>query len=147
MRIILLKDVGGVGKRDTIVDVSDGYALNFLIPRGVGEQATPIKIEALEKRKHESEINLSAQKEKLEGLAAKLKGKSILITAKANVKGHLYKSVTLEMIASEIERLYKIKTAAERITVKQAIRAVGTYDASLAVGEQKISFKIDVAAA
>ena len=97
---------------------------------------------------HQSEINLSAQKEKLVGLAEKLKGKALAITAKANDKGHLYKSVTLEMIASEIERLYKIKTPAENITTKQAIRSLGTHDATLAVGgEQKISFKIDVAAA
>ena len=107
MRVILLKDAGGVGKRDSIVEVSDGYALNFLIPRGLGEQATPNKIEELEKRRHRSEMNLSAQREKLAGLAETLKGKTLAIAAKANDKGHLYKSVTPEMIAKEIDRFEK----------------------------------------
>ena len=147
MKIILLKDAGGVGKRDSIVEVSDGYALNFLIPRGLGEQATPNKIEELVKRRHQSEMNLSAQRQKLAGLAEKLKGKTLAIASKANDKGHLYKSVTPEMIAKEIETLYQIKVPAESITTRESIRAVGVYELDLALSEQRTSFKLVITAA
>ncbi|HEY4514212.1 MAG TPA: 50S ribosomal L9 C-terminal domain-containing protein, partial [Candidatus Paceibacterota bacterium] len=88
-----------------------------------------------------------AQREKLAGLAEKLKGKTLAIAAKANDKGHLYKSVTPEMIAKEIETLYQIKVSAESITTRESIRAVGIYEVDLALPEQGASFKLEIAAA
>ena len=91
MKVIFKKDVGGVGQRGTVKDVSDGYALNFLIPQGLPEQATADKVAAYNKQTAET---AKKSAEKNAELAAKLRaldGKRVVIKARANEKGHRFR--------------------------------------------------------
>src|SRR3990167_6655082 len=90
MKVIMLKDVGGVGQRGALVNVADGYALNFLIPRGAAEQATADKIAQLEKRRASDAVATAERDREWVAHAERLEAKYVTIIAKANDAGHLY---------------------------------------------------------
>src|SRR3989344_5006535 len=102
MKVIMLKGGGGVGQRGKIVEVSDGYALNFLIPRGSAEQATRDKVAkhaAREKLEHEAaERNTAA----LRALVASASGERVTLKARATEKGGLFKSITADDVAKAL---------------------------------------------
>lgn len=102
MKVIMLKDVGGVGQRGKIVEVSDGYALNFLIAKGNAVQATPQKIAEVEKQNAEAARQSAEKNAALGGRIRSLEGTSLHIKAKANEKGHLFKKITVEDVAKEL---------------------------------------------
>ena len=93
MKVIFLKDVAKLGQKGSIKEVSDGYALNFLIPQGLALHATPDKVAAHEKLQSLNAESKAAQKLKLASELKKLDGKRLVIKAKANEKGHLFKGV------------------------------------------------------
>ena len=95
MKVILLKDVGGVGQHGTVKDVSDGYALNFLIARGLAVQATPEKIAAFEiAQKREVEIREQERIVLVKSVQG-LEGTRIELKVRATEKGGLFKAVTV----------------------------------------------------
>ena len=102
MKVIFLKDVGGVGKRYEMKDVADGYALNSLIPQGKAVQATPEKIAALKKKMLSDSTEKAAKKTQLAAALKKIDGKRIVIKARANLKGHLFKGVTKQDVISAL---------------------------------------------
>lgn len=102
MKVILLKDVGGVGRRGEIKDVADGYGLNFLVARGLASQATAENI-----KKHEHEMGkqreVSAKKnEKIASTLKSLDGTSVSMQVKGNEKGHLFKAIRKNDIAKAL---------------------------------------------
>lgn len=130
MKVVLLKDVQGTGKKDSIAEVSDGYARNFLIKKGLAIAATPQLIQKLndaamlEKHKKEEEKQAALD------LAASLKGKKVVITAKKGEKGKLYGSVTSQEIADELNKIgYSIDK--KDISLETPIRQTGEYSASI----------------
>ena len=127
MKVILLKDVGGVGQHDTVRDVSDGYALNYLIPRGLAAQATPEKIAHFEKKKTQE---ASASAKKNAQLAVQLKeldGKKIVLRVRANEQGHLFKGVHKKEIAKELTNL-GVTIVPDTISgLENMIKEVGEY--------------------
>lgn len=102
MKVLFLKDVGGVGQRDEIKEVADGYAMNSLIPRGFAVQATPEKVAAHQKRTYEREQLSSEHRAQVRETLKKLNGKHITIQVKANEKGHLYKGISKEDVAANL---------------------------------------------
>ena len=90
MRVILLKDVGGVGKRDAVKEVKDGYALNFLIPRGLAQEASAGNLAEHDKRQKTSEARAQIQDVQFEKLAQALSADPIVMKVRANEKGRLY---------------------------------------------------------
>lgn len=130
MKVVLLKDVQGTGKKDSIAEVSDGYARNFLIKKGLAIVATPQLIQKLndaamlEKHKKEEEKQAALD------LASSLKGKKVVITAKKGEKGKLYGSVTSQEIADELNKIgYSIDK--KDISLETPIRQIGEYSASI----------------
>lgn len=102
MKVLFLKDVGGVAQRNTVKEVSDGYALNYLIPRGLAVQATPDKLVAHAKATAASE---AVSKETDAKKAAQIRaadGQKVVIKAKANEQGHLFKGIKKEDISEAI---------------------------------------------
>lgn len=146
MKVIFLKDVGGVGKRDSIKEVKDGYALNFLIPQGLAVQATPDKIAELEKRNKQEEINTAVQGAQWEALIKKLTGESIIVKARANEQGHLYKHISEEDVAEEIGRAFKARLPKGAIQITEPIKSVGSYEAQIKLGEHRAGIRIEVKA-
>jgi large subunit ribosomal protein L9 len=134
MKVIFLKDVGGVGAHGTIKEVADGYALNFLIPRKLAEQATSdkvAKVQAAMKANAAIEAEKSAQGSEY---AKKLSGASIEVTAKANEKGHLYKQLSSDVVALAIKKEYGITVAPDGIHFSMPIKEVGESRAEVKFG-------------
>ncbi len=125
MKVILTADVKGVGKKQEIVNVSDGYARNFLFPRKLAMDATPGAAKELEKkqaaeRARETERRLAAEKK-----AASLRGKVITVTAKCGAQGRLYGSVTGAEIAQALNEQHNVEVDKRKIDLAEPIRAVG----------------------
>ncbi len=104
MKVLFIKDVGGVGRKDTVKDISDGYALNFLIPQGLAVQATKEKIAEMEKRQKHDKESRDERNQKLIAQLKTLSGKKIVIRAKANKEGHLFKGVKREDVAERLSQ-------------------------------------------
>ena len=125
MKVILTADVKGVGKKQEIVNVSDGYARNFLFPRKLAMDATPGAAKELEKkqaaeRARETERRLAAEKK-----AASLRGKVITVTAKCGAQGRLYGSVTGAEIAQALNEQHNVEVDKRKIDLAEPIRTVG----------------------
>ena len=128
MKVILLQDVKGTGKKQEIVNVSDGYARNFLFPRKLAVDATPGAAKELEKkqaaeRAREMERRLTAEKK-----AASLRGKVITVKAKCGAQGRLYGSVTGAEIAEALKEQHGVEVDKRKIDLSEPIRTVGETD-------------------
>ena len=117
MKVILLKDIKGTGKKDQIIEASDGFARNFLFPKGLAREASATNLNAIENAKAE---------ETRKALA----GKAIKIVARGAEGGKLYGSVTAQEIADELFKQYGVKVEKRRIDVAN-IRNAGDFTVSV----------------
>lgn len=128
MKVILLTDVKGSGKKDDIINVSDGYARNFLLPRKLAVEATPGASKEIERKRaieneRERERKLNAEKK-----AASLRGKVVTVVAKCGDKGRLYGSVTAQEIADALNKQHGVEIDKRKIELAEPIRTVGETD-------------------
>ena len=128
MKVILLVDVKGVGKKQEIVNVSDGYARNFLFPRRMAMDATPGAAKELEKkqaaeRARETERRLAAEKK-----ASSLRGKVVTVVAKCGSQGRLYGSITDEQVAAALLAQHGVEVDKKKIDLGEPVRTVGETD-------------------
>ncbi|MEK7507653.1 MAG: 50S ribosomal protein L9 [Patescibacteria group bacterium] len=127
MKIILLQDIRGVGKKNEVKDVSDGYARNFLFQNNLAKAATPINIKQLETLKsklNEKEIEL---KKHLEELARKIKDISLEFTLKTDEAGSVFGSVTKEMILKSLRENHIVTKERVDITLAHPLKAFGEH--------------------
>ncbi len=128
MKVVLLTDVKGQGKKDQIIDVSDGYARNFLLPRKLAVEATATVLNEIKGRdaalKHKQEVELAEAR----ALAAKLDTLLIKITASSGADGRLYGSITSKEIAERIAKEHGLTVDKRKIQLSDPIRAYGRYD-------------------
>lgn len=137
MKVIFLKDVAKVGQHGTMKEVSDGYALNFLIPRKLAVQATPDKVAAhLATQKREGEAKEQQNKMITEAVHS-LKGARIEIRAKATEKGGLFKSVTAADILKAIQEQKGVTIPHDAIALDKPIKETGEHKLKIAFGEAK----------
>ena len=128
MKVILLCDVKDIGKKDDIVNVSDGYARNFLYPRKWAMEATPQAVAVVE-RKREAARKLEAERRAAaEKVAGKLAGKVVELKVKCGDKGRLYGSVTSAEVAEAVNTRYEVEIDKKKIDIKSAVRALGDYE-------------------
>ena len=131
MKVILLTDVKGVGRKDDIVNVSDGYARNFLFPRRAAVEATAGASREIERkraaeRQREAEARAAAEQK-----ARELKDKVIIVKAKCGEKGRLYGSVTSQEIAASLKEQVGLELDKRKIDLKDPIRASGDVPVTL----------------
>lgn len=148
MKVIILKDVGGVGKRNEVKEIADGYALNYLIPQGLAVQATPEKVSTLRKRLEEEARSSAERNAELASRIKAVDGRKIIIRVKANERGHLFKSVSKKDL---VEHLADATTfiVPEMISgVPAAVKEVGEYAAHIAGAgtEATVNFVVEAAA-
>ncbi len=128
MKVVLLTDVKGQGKKDQIIDVSDGYARNFLLPRKLAVEATATVLNEIKGRdaalKHKQEVELAEAR----ALAAKLDALLVKIPASSGADGRLYGSITTKEIAERIAKEHGITVDKRKIQLSDPIRAYGRYD-------------------
>ena len=131
MKVILLQDVKDIGKKDDIVNVSDGYARNFLFPRKWAMEATENAVKVVE-RKREAERRKEAEaRAAAEQIAAKLKNKVVILKVKCGEKGRLYGSVTAQEVADAIKAGYEYEIDKRKVEIKEPVRQLGDYEVTL----------------
>ncbi len=143
MKVLFLKDVGGVGKAGTIKNVSDGYGMNFLIARGLAVQATPEKIAA-----HEAQAKREGEAKEREQVALKtlvqnLEGTRLEISARATEKGGLFKSIT----AVDIKKALGKNIPDDAIQLGKPIKEIGEHPIKIASAgaEAKVTLVVKAA--
>ena len=146
MKIILKKDVANVGKKHDIKNVSDGHALNFLIPQGLAIVATPAQIKSVEALKLVEETERKI-KEDLLGKNLKAVGAiKIEIIEKANDKGHLFSGIHKEKISEEIKKQTHLDISPEFITLDKPLKEVGEHKVTVSVSGKTTQFIVEVKA-
>lgn len=134
MRVILLQDVKGQGKKGDIINVSDGYARNFLLPRNLAEEATPAALKEAKRRLKAQEAAIEQEKKMLRETAEVLKSKVTKIKAKAGENGKLFGSVTSMEIAEELKKQHDIDIDRRKILLDEPIKQYGSYELTAKLG-------------
>ena len=131
MIVILQKDVKGTGKKGDVVKVSDGYARNVLIPKGIAKEATEGNVKNLNRQKEIAAEKNAAQKAAAEATAAKLNESSVTIKAKGGDGGRLFGSVTNKDVADAMKDQLGIKIDKKKVELKSAIKNEGEFTAKI----------------
>lgn len=147
MKVIFLKDVPRVGKKHDIKDVNDGYALNFLLPRGLAEKATDKAVANLELRQKEVKVQREIQDELLQKNLDEIKGKVITITGKANEKGSLFSAIHKKEILEAMLKEHRAEINEDFIILDKPIKELGEFEIPIQIKGKKSSFKLIVTAA
>ena len=143
MKIILLKDVRGVGAHHEVREVADGYARNFLLPKRFAEPATEAKIKQLESQRQAHEAELVKQEEELGKKIAGLRGKQVKLEARATEKGGLFKSVTPKDIAKAIMTEHSLEIPESSIRVPEDhIKTTGEHPVILSNKKEKAELTV-----
>jgi len=143
MQVILNQDVQGTGKKGDLVKVSDGYAKNFLIKRGLAVAASPQALAEMKAKAAAQEHRIQQEKDAAGATAASIKEKTVKITAKAGESGKLFGSVTAKEVAEALEGQLGIQVDKRKISLESDIKAFGTYTAEVKL-YQGISAKVFV---
>lgn len=130
MKVVLLADVKGSGKKGELVTVSDGYARNFLFPRKLAKEANAQAMNELKNAQAAAEHKIQVEKDNANAAKEKLDGKSVKITAKAGQGGKLFGSVTSKEIAEAVKAQYQVAIDKRRIESAD-IKAFGTFEAEI----------------
>ena len=130
MKVILLKDVKGTGKRDQVLEVSDGYARNFLLPRKLAVEASANAINTIQNAKAAEEHRQAQQRQAMLELAKEMKDKEVRVAAKAGANGRLFGSVTGEAIKQQLG--YEVDK--RKIELSEQIKQAGRFEMTLRLG-------------
>ena len=134
MKVILLQDVKGKGKKGQMIEVSDGYARNFMLPKKLAMEATPDAINTM--RMNDKAAAEKAARERAEAMdiSRKLRELIVTVTAKGGGNGRLFGAVTTQEIAAALEKHSGIKLDKRKIVLGETIKNVGTYTATCKLG-------------
>ena len=133
MKVILLCDVKGHGKKDQIVEVSDGYARNFLFPQKKAIAADAKATSELRSREESRQFKISEDRKAASQLAEKINGVEISIQMGHGQDGRLYGSVTAKDIATELSRRLGVEIDKRKLLLKEAIKAYGKYSVTMKI--------------
>ncbi len=147
MRVILLKDIRGVGHHHEIKTVADGYAVNFLFPQKLAEPATEEKMKKLEMQKAAHEAELKKAADLLDHTISQLRGKRVVLSARATEKGGLFKTIAAKDVARAILSEHSLEMPEGAISFPESIKTVGEHVALLSGSAQKAELQITIVAA
>ena len=128
MKVVLLADVKGSGKKGELVNVSDGYARNFLFPKKLAKEANAQALNELKNAEESKAFKIKQETEAAQASADKINGKSVSILAKSGQGGKLFGSVTAKEIAEAIKKQYGVDVDKRKIDTKGDMKAFGTYE-------------------
>lgn len=134
--MILLQDIPGVGKRNEVKDVADGYALNFLIPRTLAAQATPERLASHQMRMAEQAALKREEVDMLAKAIQSLENATITLKLRATEKGGLFRAITAKDIAKAIEDQRGAKLPAEAVLLEKPIKTLGEYKLAIKAGAE-----------
>ena len=131
MKVILLSDVKGQGKKGEIVNVSDGYARNFLFPRNLAQEATAQNLNSAQVRQDAAAHKKAVEKKNAEELAAQLADRGVTIQAKCGSTGRLFGAITNAEIAEALSAQTGLDIDKKKVVLQNPIKELGTYTVTL----------------
>ena len=134
MKVILTQDVRGQGKRGQMIEVSDGYARNFLLPRKLAQEATADNVNTMKMNDKAAQEKRQKEREQALALSKVLKEMTLTVMAKGGGAGRLFGSVTNAEIADALQKQHKIDLDKRKIVLKEPIKNVGTYTVTCKLG-------------
>lgn len=143
MKVILLQDVKGTGKKDQIVEAADGFARNYLFPRKLAKPATSEAVNTVMSQRSAERHREEVRRNEAEATARNLKGKVLQLTVKGGQNGKLYGAVTNDLIATALKEQFDIDIDKRRIEIDAPIRQTGQHTVILKL-MQGISAKLIV---
>lgn len=145
MKVILKDNIKGVGKKDEIINAADGYARNFLLPKGLAVEANNANIAKLKAKQDSRKFQKDQEKDEAQKIADKLSKILVKIKVKAGENGKIFGGVSSKEIASELEKQYSIKVDKKKIDLKETIKTIGVRTVEIRLFEGVIGkVKIDV---
>lgn len=142
MKVILLKDIKGVGKKGEVINASDGYARNFLFPKKFAEEANDANLHILNQKNEAMRRKKLEETEAAQKMADSLKGKQVKLFAKAGEGGRLFGAITSKDIADEIKKQFKVDIDKKKV-ITETIKQLGNYEIELKIYPE-VSAKINV---
>ena len=134
MKVILLTDVKGKGKKGQMLEVSDGYARNFMLPKKLAIEATPDAINTMKMNDKATQERIAREKAEALEISKKLRAMTLTVTAKGGGQGRLFGAVTNAEVAASLEKQTGIKLDKRKIVLNENIKNVGTYTATCKLG-------------
>ena len=128
MKVILLQDVKGTGKKGDLVNVSDGYARNFLFPRKIAREADAQALNELKNAEQSKQYKIETETAQAKANAEKINGKTLTMYGKAGKGGKLFGSVTSKEIAAELKNKFGIAVDKRKVVLDTDIKSFGTYN-------------------
>ena len=133
MKVILLQDVKGKGKKGQMIEVSDGYARNYMLPRKIAVEATPDAVNTMRMNDKATQERIAREKAEAMEISRKLREMTVTVTAKGGGAGRLFGSVTNQEIADALAKT-GIKLDKRKIIIAEPIKNVGTYTVTCKLG-------------
>ncbi|NMA55589.1 MAG: 50S ribosomal protein L9 [Firmicutes bacterium] len=131
MKVILEQDVERLGKQGDVVEVSRGYARNYLLPRGLAKEATAGSLKEVKQRRRAEAAKRARAEQEARALAEKLSGQTVTIMARAGEGGRLFGSVTNQDIASAINKQLRVAVDKRRIEIKEPLKSLGDHNLTI----------------
>ncbi len=146
MEVLLLQDIAGIGKKNDLLVVGDGYALNYLLPRRAALVATPVVrkryADLIRRRAEERETEKAAQA----GVAKSLADKSLTFTKKVTKTGKLYAAINKKAIADALKTQLSMDIGEEAVMMDESIKATGTHSVNIKINDQMVALSVTVEA-
>lgn len=144
MKVILLDNVKGVGKKDEVINASDGYARNFLFPKKLAVEANAENMNKLNNKKNSEQHKKDVEKEKAQEIAKKMKEITVVIKVKAGDNGKIFGGVTAKEISENLKGQFNIEVDKKKIVLNENIKNLGVFNVSVKlfegiVGNLKVS--------
>lgn len=143
MKVILLKDVKGTGKKGEVKEVSDGYARNFLLPKKMAVVADNTAVKELNEKNKAAENKAQKEYEAALALGKKMEEMNIVIYSKAGDAGRLFGSITSKDIAEQLKKQHEIVVDKRKVLLNEPIRTLGSMNVEIKI-HQKVTTKIRV---
>ena len=143
MKVILLKDVKGTGKKGEVKEVSDGYAKNFLLPKKMAVVADNTNVKELNEKNKSKELKAQKEYEEAVELGKKMEDMSVAIYSKAGEGGRLFGSITSKDIAEQLKKQHGVEVDKRKISLDEPIRVLGSRFVDVKI-HQKVTTKIKV---
>ncbi len=128
MKVILLDNIKGVGKKDEIINANDGYARNFLFPKKLAVEANAENLSKLKNKQDSVQHKRNVEKEKAEDIANKMKDIVVTIKVKAGENGRIFGGVTSKEISENLKQQFKIDIDKKKIALSETIKNLGTFN-------------------
>ena len=136
MKVILQQDVKGQGKKGQMVEVSDGYGRNFLLPRKLAVEATAENVNTMKMQDKAKAARLAEEKAAAQALAERLEGLQVKIKARAGQGGKLFGSITSKEISEELKAQFGLDVGKSKIVLSDPIKSFGAFDVKCKLGSE-----------